>query len=719
MRETERVPHSIPRWRRHIVATDPGRVRLTQAFLTALAVMISALIAWALVRFGHADHGLLAVGAFLALFCCMMAKDPTRRGRAVTTALLIIPIVPALALGTVLDRWRAVSIVVFIVIAGTATWLRRFGPRATALGMLTFFGYFFALLMRPTVAELPQFLLVAACAVGSALAMRLVLLYALPRRQITLLLNELRGADAASLAAARTTRPGGDLPAALQARMSRADNVGRTIHAWQAEFGADTVIDCEPATFGALVLDARSAGDQACLGVAALLHDDESLAGPPDAALADLETVLAPTATSTQLQKADARAAERLKTEPTAPGEVVARAVDLATVAHVRLRGVNLSRPRRAADRHPSARRSAAAPTLAPASAPARLSARSSSAAEPWWKWSQWRPTTRMALQVMIAAAIATVIGEVISADRWYWAVLTSFMIFVGTTTRGAVLTKAWRRVVGTVAGVAVGFLIAYLIAGNLPALIVMCVAAVFCMLYFGPLNYQWQAFFVTVLLASLFGLLGVLDHRLLEVRLAETAVGAAVGVACAYLVFSTSSRPVLLAKIDGYFDALDRLLHEVQQSGATPGPLTPVLDATAALDTERQAVRDTLAGMSASLLRGKHALATELERLMQIGTAMAERVARAAATATLADASTAAGAAVDRAVDHVRSSADIARAALVDDRYTAVNPGEMTVADLFADLPPETRSAQADTALALSRLNWALLRAAQVRATP
>src|SRR5690606_14924698 len=65
-----------------------------------------------------------------------------------------------------------------------------------------------------------------------------------------------------------------------------------------------------------------------------------------------------------------------------------------------------------------------------------------------WKPWSEWTPNSRMALQAMIAATIASGVGEAISASRWYWAVLTAFIIFIGATTRSSILTRAFRRVI-------------------------------------------------------------------------------------------------------------------------------------------------------------------------------------------------------------------------------------------------------------------------------
>ena len=83
------MENRVPFWRRLLVATDPGRLRLLNACTVASAVLLSTLIAWLLVTFAHADHALLAMGAFLALQMGLVVKDPNVRDRLVTTALLI------------------------------------------------------------------------------------------------------------------------------------------------------------------------------------------------------------------------------------------------------------------------------------------------------------------------------------------------------------------------------------------------------------------------------------------------------------------------------------------------------------------------------------------------------------------------------------------------------------------------------------------------------
>lgn len=143
------------------------------------------------------------------------------------------------------------------------------------------------------------------------------------------------------------------------------------------------------------------------------------------------------------------------------------------------------------------------------------------------------RHTTRQAFQATAACAFALTIGQALSEDRWYWAVGTAWWIFVNTASRGETLVRGFRRVLGTVLGIAAGLLIAVPLHGApLPTalLVAVCVFGIF---YTAAPSYSWMMFFVTVMAGLLYGLLGVLHPGLLLLRFQETAVGA-IGAALA-----------------------------------------------------------------------------------------------------------------------------------------------------------------------------------------
>ncbi|MEU5417982.1 FUSC family protein [Streptomyces sp. NPDC020799] len=146
------------------------------------------------------------------------------------------------------------------------------------------------------------------------------------------------------------------------------------------------------------------------------------------------------------------------------------------------------------------------------------------------------RVTTRQAFQAAFACGLALAVGQLVSDARWYWAVGTAWWIFVNTASRGETLVRGFRRVLGTVLGIATGILVAIPLHGAAvptAALVAVCVFGIF---YTSAVSYTWMMFAVTMMAGLLYGLLGVLDADLLILRLAQTGVGAA-GAAIAVLV--------------------------------------------------------------------------------------------------------------------------------------------------------------------------------------
>ncbi|MEU4144422.1 FUSC family protein [Streptomyces parvulus] len=137
------------------------------------------------------------------------------------------------------------------------------------------------------------------------------------------------------------------------------------------------------------------------------------------------------------------------------------------------------------------------------------------------------RITTRQAVQATAGAGFALVVGQLVSGDRWYWAVGATWWVFVNTTSRGETLVRGFRRVLGTVVGIGLGFLVAFPLAGSVLPTAVLAAACVFGIFYTAAVSYTWMMLCVTLLAELLYGLLGVLTPGLLALRVAETGIGA------------------------------------------------------------------------------------------------------------------------------------------------------------------------------------------------
>jgi uncharacterized membrane protein YccC len=234
--------------------------------------------------------------------------------------------------------------------------------------------------------------------------------------------------------------------------------------------------------------------------------------------------------------------------------------------------------------------------------------------------------------------------------------VLTAFLVFTGVSTRGEILTRAGHRIVGTIAGVVAGVLLAALVGHNPPVQIVLLVICVFCAFYLVTVAYAWLTFFVTVLLAMLYGLLGEFSVQVLELRIAETAAGGLVGIASAYFILSTGTRATFVEKVNDYLDRMVDLIEAGIDSVLAPGGETDLVAETRLLDNALQDV--ITAGKPLQIgpaVRSRHG-AQRLLRGLQAANRSAHALARAGVNAARADPDTAPP---DVTADALRGAAD------------------------------------------------------------
>lgn len=158
--------------------------------------------------------------------------------------------------------------------------------------------------------------------------------------------------------------------------------------------------------------------------------------------------------------------------------------------------------------------------------------------------------STRMAIQMAAALAAAFVVGYLGFAERWAWVVLTAFIVNSGNRGRLDVAYKSVLRVTGTGVGTLAALALAGPLGGHDGRTVAMILAAVFLGLWLRPLGYAWWALFVTIALALLQGFEGTSSMHVLWPRLEEIVVGAAIGVAAAWLVLPIRSSAVLRRRI-------------------------------------------------------------------------------------------------------------------------------------------------------------------------
>lgn len=182
---------------------------------------------------------------------------------------------------------------------------------------------------------------------------------------------------------------------------------------------------------------------------------------------------------------------------------------------------------------------------------------------KPDFSWNN--PLVRAAVQITIASGIAMIFGLLLSRDRWFWAVLTAFLVFNNTRSRGDAALRAVQRSVGTLIGVAIGLALATLLAGHTTPTVVLAAVCVFLAFYFLQVSYALLSFFVTIVLCLVYGLIGQLTFEVLLLRLEETVIGSVAGMFVAFVIFPSSTRSTVELALARWYDALGQLLDAVE----------------------------------------------------------------------------------------------------------------------------------------------------------
>jgi hypothetical protein len=181
-----------------------------------------------------------------------------------------------------------------------------------------------------------------------------------------------------------------------------------------------------------------------------------------------------------------------------------------------------------------------------------------------------WLP----ALRATTAALIAMLIGHSLSPERWFWAVITSFVVFLGTRSRGDTMRKVGERVLGTLAGVGVSVVLVGLLHGEPWLFVAAMVGCVFGWAYFILTSYGRGVFFITVLIGLVYGELGFAMKPLIELRVGEVLVGCAVSMVVAVSMMPLRTSRHVDTKVAEVLGALDDV---VRVSETTSSTMTPI----------------------------------------------------------------------------------------------------------------------------------------------
>ncbi|MET9533694.1 MULTISPECIES: FUSC family protein [unclassified Streptomyces] len=601
-------------WDRY-AASDPGFLRLMAGLRTVAAIGL-ALIVLSLL---HTPVTLLVAGAMAAMVSTFAIREKEVRGQAITLGLGLPVALTSMSLGALLNTRIIAGDIFFVLLIFGAVYSRRFGDRGTALGLIGFQVYFVSLFVHATVATLPPLYLTLTIAFASSAVVRFAVVPETPERT----LGRLREAFRARLAQLVATQAElldatpGQLDKILDDLRGRTARLHQTALMIQGQLESGTrdpataalvqrrIADAEIAAerLGMLLLNARSAEradtltlhlPNAPVPAAASTAQSGNGAGGTDGtdeitallrrdlnALHLVVTRLAPDERGTALahlrnRLLGYRDEENLPRASLAVQDVF-RGLGEAARSVLGLR-LALDGPQDESDDTPETTRS-----REEFEAEDVAIVRAEETDEDLTGLQ--RRTTRAAFQVSVGSTLAIVGGEFLSSQRWYWAVLTCWVVFLNTASTGEILVKGYRRLLGTVLGVVAGVGLAGLVGNHTWTAFALVLLFIFGMFFTAPLSYALMSFFVTAMLGLLYTLLNTYSLSVLVLRIEETALGAACGIIAAVLVLPVHTD----RRTDEELSTVLARLRDVASAAVSQlsgGPPADLLDLARDLDT-------------------------------------------------------------------------------------------------------------------------------------
>lgn len=630
---------------RALATSDPDLSRLRSAATTLACLAVVAIVLFGLA----AVTGQSAVAAIPGLILAMLACNAVREPRPGRRAVLILQLVPsslvAVTIASLTHDVPLVADTVFVVVAFAAVLIRIIGPSGVAIGMVAFMSYFIAIFTSITPAQIVDVAVAEIVAALIVIALRYLLRPRHPDRDLRRMMRalgvragrvldvlddgvraglideRLQRTAASRLAASSSTAAGAEqaLDSAdhplvagiandeLSVRIFDFQLTLERLHALVRRVLLDrSLTDEQRATLSARLRELRRAVHSPIL----LTRAPGSAADRPGAGAARVDASATPIAAAHGSHISPGGVSdsdERL--------EALSRTIRFAFSSWQGIVARGADRP--SAGEPSTGESSTGGPTDGSAASPADAGDPGDTAdpgddttddgsqeprdTPPPSRRAALPGLLRTATQVAVAAALAIAAGTALSSTRWFWAVIAAFVVYVGTSTRGEILTKGWQRILGTLGGVVLGVLIAGLVGGDVVVSLVLIVLCLFLGFYFMQVSPMAMIFGITTMLALLYGLLGEFSIGLLLLRLEETAAGAGIGILVSYVVFPNSTRDAMRSGTRKFLDELRSALDGAGQRLAgqrLAGAAEPAGAATAAPDDAR-ALRDAFVALT------------------------------------------------------------------------------------------------------------------------
>ncbi|MEU8638850.1 FUSC family protein [Amycolatopsis sp. NPDC048633] len=553
-----------------LAAADPGLVRLRLAGSAVLGIVLAvgALLPT------HVPLTVMLVGAVAAMMTAFTVNDPAPGGQAVTLVLAFLTGAASITVASLGSALPPMDSVVFVLLIFVAVYAQRFGPRGTALGSIGFFLFFFPMFLQAHLAQVPQLLMALGVGVLANAVVRFVLLrrnaeaeFLRVRRAFRARLAAVVRATEAYLAVGGSERTRKQLRSAInrlhECVLLIEDAAPDVVDARAADRLRRRAIEVELAVQWLVSTVQRTCSDE----LSPEVRDDLIARLARFRALMERDPRELPLISQTGEYSRMLVEGSRID-EHAAPGDGVRKALAELALAD--------DRAQRAA---------------APESTPDSPADEDEDEPAPKFAYDN---QTRSAIQAVVGGGLAVLGGELVSHQRWYWAVLTVFVVFIGASSAGATFVKGVRRLGGTLIGIVGGVVLALLVTGSTPATLALILVCVFGMVYTARVSQVVMAFFITSMLGLLYSLLGTFSLEVLWIRVAETAVGAAAGILAAVVIVPVRTRAVMLDDISAVLDELAEFLEHTRDLLAGEENVN-IIELSRDLDRAVEQVRTTI----------------------------------------------------------------------------------------------------------------------------
>ncbi|CAN7588857.1 FUSC family protein [Rossellomorea sp. LjRoot5] len=203
------------------------------------------------------------------------------------------------------------------------------------------------------------------------------------------------------------------------------------------------------------------------------------------------------------------------------------------------------------------------------------------------------KPSTRKAIQALVAGTLAIIVGVLIAPAQPYWVLLTTFIVQIGTETVGRTYMKAFQRSIGTVIGAIIGFGAANLVSGNSQLEVVLLFAVLFLAFYLFPVSYTLMSLFITMLIAFMYDLLlGGISIQLMGARVIDTIAGAVIALIVSAFVFPKKTKDKVADSFDDFFGDLQGYVSSYIKTFTVPEDKA-LTDQAFDLDQKLQTIKD------------------------------------------------------------------------------------------------------------------------------